>query len=188
MALAVPMSCSTSPKVFSLQQQKSVDLSWRVSVLPFLEQANLFNALDKDADANGPKNMAFSNTQIPVYQLVSRGPGIGVNSTFVQNFTGPSTIFPTLETKARLQEITDGTSNTFLTAEALAPVPWMQAKDMAMAPVAQIPLNQGAFTVGMADGSVRRVQRNAVADDMLRKLIDPRDGNPIPDGWENGGR
>jgi hypothetical protein len=83
-----------------------------------------------------------------------------------------------------IHEIADGSSNTFLFAEAQTPVPWSKPADMAVTPNGPLPLPPDQFLAAMADGSVRMVNRRGVNDQTLRLVIDPRDGQRLPMDWD----
>jgi prepilin-type processing-associated H-X9-DG protein len=85
----------------------------------------------------------------------------------------------------------DGTSNTFVVAEAAKPVIWTKPDDMEFDGKTVPALGgsfDGRFTVGYCDGSVRRFKKGMDAD-ILKLLIDPADGNVIPElsKWEDHG-
>jgi hypothetical protein len=152
-----------------------VDLSWRVSILPFVEQGNLFNQFDQTSAWDSPRNAPLENTIVPVYQDLTRVAGKPNPATPFQYFTGPGTLWPD-NSKRPLTSITDGTSNTFLFAEAAGAVPWPKPADMPMQPGAAPPLPQDKFFVAMVDGSVRLVDRRRVSDATLVLYINPADG------------
>ena len=89
-------------------------------------------------------------------------------------------MFPDPLTKIKMTQITDGTSNTFLFAEAATPVPWMKPADMAITPNGPIPVPQPRFLAAMADGTVRMIDRGRVNDNNLRGLITPAGGEILP--------
>jgi hypothetical protein len=163
-------------------QMNAADLSWRVSILPFLEQDNLFRQFDKNADWNNPNNQRFLPMMPPQYYCLTTEQKLERNeqNTFFQYFTGPNTVFPDPLQKAGIAQFPDGTSNTILVAQAQNAVPWSKAEDMALMPNGPLPLPSGQFLVLLADGSVRTMNRTRVPDPTLRLLIDPRDGQVLP--------
>ena len=157
------------------------ELSWRVTVLPYLDQANMFNQFVPQRNWDDPLNRPFLQQRPPVYVDVWRDemnkPG---EDTRFQYFTGPNTLFPEPRSVVSIKDITDGLSNTFLVAEAQTPVPWTKPADMVVAPNGPLPLPPDQFLVTFADGSVRFIDRRRATDAALRLLIDPRDGQAIP--------
>jgi hypothetical protein len=102
--------------------------------------------------------------------------------TKFQYFTGPGTLFPSPLQKVALIDIKDGSSNTFLFAEAATPVPWSKPADMVVG-IGPLPLPQDKFIATMADSSVRIVNRRSASDEVLRQIINPNDGKSGPPGW-----
>jgi hypothetical protein len=161
------------------QGTQPVDLSWRVSILPFIEQGNIFNQFDQTTAWDSPRNAALGNSIIPVYQHPGRDAGKPNSATVFQYFTGPGTLWPD-NSKRTINSITDGSSNTFLFAEASGRVPWSKPWDMVMQPGAAPPLPQDTFFVALCDGSVRLVDRRRVTDATLLLYINPTDGIVVP--------
>jgi hypothetical protein len=56
---------------------------------------------------------------------------------------------------------------------------------MAIAPDRPLPVPAKQFFAGMADGTVRVIDRSKTSDAILRQLINPNDGLP-PWNWDNG--
>jgi hypothetical protein len=100
--------------------------------------------------------------------------------TYYQTFTGKHGLFKPGK-KLTLANIPDGTSNTFMIVESAKPVIWTKPDDLPFdgkdAP-ALGGLFDGKFHVSMCDGSVRRC-RKGVELDLLRRLIDPADGEVV---------
>ncbi len=156
----------------------AIDLSWRVAILPFVEQDALFNRFDQHAGWEHAANKLLLPARPAAFSCPWRQPPEGTQTWF-QYFTGPNTLFPPGTTGVKGKEIPDGASQVILCAEAAAAVPWTQPADMLLTPNDPPPLPTGLVTVGLADGSVRVIDRDRMSDTMLRWAIDPRDGNAV---------
>jgi hypothetical protein len=154
-------------------------LSWRVAILPFIEQNQLYQQfkLDEPWDSEHnrkliplmPKTYASANAKAP--------PGF----TFIQTFVGPKTINATPTKGIDIRAIKDGTSNTLILAEAPQAVEWTKPADIAVTPNQPVQLggtNPQFAQVLFADGSSRQLPRT-LDDKTLRLLIDPADGTPV---------
>ena len=166
-----------------LPMNPAPELSWRVSILPFVEQGNMFNAFKRDQAWNSPNNQQFASNMPMLFGDASDVGKAGLSQTKFQYFTGPNTMFPDPLRKISAAEIKDGTSNTFLFAQAATPVQWSQPVDMTIGDGA-LPLPD-TFIAAFCDGSVRPIDRRKVNDGVLRQVIDPNDGQPLPMGWDN---
>jgi prepilin-type processing-associated H-X9-DG protein len=89
--------------------------SWRVLILPFLEQQALYNMYNFDEPWDSPANAMVTSTAIPVFQCPS-DPGSGIANTNYMVITGPGTVFEGSQAVS-FREIRDGTSNTLLVVE-----------------------------------------------------------------------
>jgi uncharacterized protein (TIGR03067 family) len=156
-------------------------LSWRVAILPYIEEAPLYRQFKLDEPWDSDHNKKLLAKMPRIYALV-RGTTREPHSTFYQVFTGPMTPFDGNK-KARIQQFRDGTSNTLLVVEAGEAVPWTKPDDIPYNPK-QLPklggTFKGAFYAAFADGSVRAFRRD-LAPESLRALITPAGGEAIGD-------
>jgi hypothetical protein len=154
-------------------------LSWRVAILPYIEQDELYRQFKLDEPWNSPHNIKLVPLMPKVFESAKKAePG----RTYYQTFVGPNTINKVPTQGIKFTQIPDGTSNTIMVAEASRAVEWTKPDDIRVFPNQPIVLG-GAdpkfVLVGFADGSVRPLPRT-LDQQSLRWLIDPADGNAIP--------
>ncbi len=157
-------------------------LSWRVAILPYLEQQPLYNQFHLDEPWDSPHNLRVAKSMPSFYQCPSRSsPEPGTTSYF--RFVGNGALFEK-DKATRLQDITDGSSNTIMVAEGQEAVPWTRPDDLPFDP--QQPGAQfgagsphpGGFNALFGDGSVRFIS-NSVNLNVLRALITRAGGEVI---------
>ena len=168
-------------------------LSWRVLLLPHLDEDDLYQRFHLDEAWDSPHNFPLVEKMPSIYAAPS---GLAVRvprgSTFYQVFVGMGTAFEGRQGLRLPEDFSDGTSNTILVAEAGEAVPWSKPKDLPYAPDEPLPPLGGIFTDAkrggrqfhavMADGSVRLVRRE-VGEETLRAAITRNDGKPLGPDW-----
>jgi Protein of unknown function (DUF1559) len=146
--------------------------SWRVALLPYLEQDSLYKQYDFTEPWDSPKNLKLIDKMPAVYGYpgdVGESGKPGRAAYFVP--TGVQTMFPPLPSVpgVKFAAITDGTANTIMLLEAKRNIPWTKPEDIPIDPGAAeapnvdpaIPLpklggfSPNGFHAGMVDGSVR---------------------------------
>ncbi|OWK43368.1 hypothetical protein FRUB_02967 [Fimbriiglobus ruber] len=159
-------------------------LSWRVSLLPFIDQGNLYKQFKLDEAWDGPINGPLGRTRVSVYSDGVRSDPSG-DQTPYRVFVGGGALFDENQPIA-LADVTDGLSNTIMTIEAGETVPWAQYNELPFDPAASLPPLGGSFRdvilVGMADGSVREVKKS-VDPQVLKAAITARGGESLPWRW-----
>lgn len=155
-------------------------LSWRVAVLPFLEQEALYKQFKLDQPWDSPHNIQLLKQMPKVYfrEGVSRD---GDTQTYYRVFTGRQAPFD-LRKGRRIADFTDGTSNTLLIVEAAQSVPWTRPEELEYDPMKPIPalgrFSANGSVVGFADGSVRFLSAT-INEQTLRALITHNGGEIV---------
>ncbi|HID75632.1 MAG TPA: DUF1559 domain-containing protein, partial [Planctomycetaceae bacterium] len=154
------------PAAYTTDDDGKPLLSWRVHILPFVEQASLYEQFHLDEPWDSPHN----RTLIPLMPSVYRSPG-GTREPGKTNYlgvAGPKGVFPGSE-PVGVREITDGTSHTIMLVEAgnASAVLWTKPGDFVPDPDNPIKglvgVRPGGFLAGFADGSVRFISQSVDA-------------------------
>ena len=161
--------------------------SWRVLILPFLEEEALYDRYDFDEPWDGPNNSLLASEIVALYNC-PKEPGTPSTSTSYLLVTGGETAWHN-DVAPSLADMPDGISNTIAVAEvANSGIHWMEPRDLDMdqalrgvnAPAGLcIRSNHpDGAQVGLADGSVRYISKN-ISPASLRALL-TADGDDSP--------
>jgi prepilin-type processing-associated H-X9-DG protein len=156
-------------------------LSWRVHLLPFLEQQALYKEFNLTESWDSPHNKPLIERMPSVYRNPSAKPSNSLASYLVP--AGKGSIFESKDGTA-LASITDGTSNTIMVLEVNeeASVIWTKPDDFVYdvsKPMAGLgTAHPGGFMAAMADGSVRFIAATIDPNTFLRLLM-MADGQPV---------
>jgi prepilin-type processing-associated H-X9-DG protein len=140
-------------------------LSWRVVILPYLEQQALYNKFHLDEPWDSPHNKALIKEMPMTYLCPSRKKPEEGTTTY-QVFVGEGAMFSAAGEGTQIASITDGTSNTILVVEANDAVPWTKPDDLKFDPNAKPSLrgagspHPGGFNAAFGDGSVRFIKNS----------------------------
>jgi hypothetical protein len=140
--------------------------SWRVSILPFLEQENLYNQYKQDEPWDSPHNKALL-AAIPDLYRAPGTPSDGTTSYFgfsvdeqLEKERANRGLLPPLAgTHAtRIPDIIDGTAACIMVVESKLDVPWTQPTDIPFDPNQPLPamggIHTGGFWAAICDGRV----------------------------------
>jgi hypothetical protein len=162
-------------------------LSWRVELLPYLEQADLYEKFHHDEPWDSPHNKALIVEMPDVFRHPALG-GLEEGKTVYLGVSGEQSVFlPSSDQKGRkFAEITDGTSNTLLFVEANASraVYWTQPEDFNVDEIEDLTAGlggnwpDGRFLGAMCDGSAHSLD---ASDDLIRKMATINGGETIRD-------
>jgi Protein of unknown function (DUF1559)/Domain of unknown function (DUF4190) len=168
------------PVVYSKKTGRPL-YSWRVLVLPYLEEDRLYKTLDLNEPWDSPRNAPLLVDKEPAVFRSRRRQARTADGTFYQVFVGNGALFDE-HRLTRFADITDGPANTIMIVEAASDVPWASPGDLAYRPGEPVlPLLCGpqdsGFIASFADGGTRYISRS-VSDSVLHKAI-TRAGNEV---------
>ena len=174
------------PPAFVADEQGKPMHSWRVLILPFLEEQFLYESYDFSQPWDSPANQHVLNTMPTVFRCPSDP--IADSSQTTTNYAGvfgPNCIFQGADS-VMIRDILDGTSNTLMVGEASgAGIPWTKPEDIE---VARHPTlgdvsgfssrHPGGAHFILVDGSVRFITLS-IDHRTLQNLFTRDDGNAI---------
>ena len=161
-------------------------LSWRVHILPFVDQIALYQQFHLDEPWDSAHNKELIQKIPPVYISPKHADLAKDGKTVYLVPTGKSTAFEGKEGLA-IREFTDGTSNTILAVEAHrdSAVIWTKLDDLAVDfknPLKGLKgVHTGGFFAALCDGSVRFISDN-IDLDTLKALFTRNGGEALPVG------
>ena len=161
-------------------------LSWRVAILPYLEQQNLYDQfkLDEAWDSDNNRKLVARMPKLYMDPRVPLGPE-NLNKTYYKVFVGKDAGFQ-WDTGAKPAAIADGLSNTVMAAAAGDPAIWSKPEDFEFDPKQKLPELTKPFDVlmfAMFDGSVRtiRPKNSKNFETLMKALITPNGGETYTD-------
>jgi hypothetical protein len=163
--------------------------SWRVLLLPYIDQQELYEEFKLDEPWDSPHNLALLPRMPATYALPPRQAAklkLQPYHPICHVFHGPHAAFEGKQGLRWPGDFWDGTSQTILIIEAGQPVPWTKPEDLPYDPDKPLPDLSAPFKdiirVAMADGSVRVIHRN-LNEKVLRLAIGRDDGIPRTGDW-----
>ena len=145
-------------------------LSWRVAILPYIDQAPLYQQFDLTQSWDSPHNKKLIAKMPPTYLLP--GTETKEGETHYRVLVGPSTVFE-LGARVSMVSITDGTSNTIMVVEAKEPTIWTRPEELPFDPKGPLPkfgVSPDGFNAAFCDGTVHFI-RAGTPDEVLRAMI-----------------
>ena len=160
-------------------KQPNTGLSWRVGVLPFIEQNGVYAQFDRSKSWNSPRNQLASNNRVLSYTSPDEMNAVGVD-TRVFGFNGPGALMEAnLKPPLTFAKIPDGSSNTAMVADVTTGAPWASPTDVPYVRNGPLPsfgvAGNDSFLLLLADGSVRNMKKN-ISPAVMHALIQIDDG------------
>ncbi len=167
---------------------KKYPVSWRVLILPFIEEEKLFKEYRFDEPWDGPNNIHLLQRMPRTFRHPKADSAdVPAGHTHYRVFVSradakPSALFTDGMPGPKVKETRDGNSNTILIVEAGEAVPWTMPEVLLYDRNQPLPklggLFKGQFQVALADGSIRSF-RSDIAEHKLRALITKDGGEPM---------
>jgi hypothetical protein len=170
-------------------------LSWRVAILPYIEQETLYKQFHLNEPWDSAHNIQLLSRMPRQYQIKGLKEAEPY-TTHYQAIVGPGAAWERLPGPGKFfgapglrfpASFADGTSNTILVTEAAQAVPWTKPEDVEFTPGPMRAKFGGVFAdgfnVAMADGRVLFVS-NKVEEATLRAAITRAGGEVLPENWE----
>lgn len=163
--------------------------SWRVLLLPYLDQAQLYDKYRFNEPWNGPNNSIVAKTRLPVFCCPSDDDSESAATSYLA-VIGPNTAWPG-ERPVSIKGISDGTEKTAHIVEvADSGIGWAEPRDFY---INQIPMqlnpkhgfgissrHDAGAQMGFVDGSARFVP-DTIEPQTLRRLLERNDGGDVGD-------
>jgi hypothetical protein len=160
-------------------------LSWRVHILPYLEQQALYEQFHLDEPWDSEHNRALIARMPAMYQNPNLPEQNGKTNYLA--VVGEGCIFDGTQVGKKLLDIRDGTANTIMLVEAAREqaVEWTKPDDLEYNPANPKAglggIRPGGWLVGLADGSVHFISEN-IDQEHLKAMFTGAAGDSVPPG------
>jgi hypothetical protein len=158
--------------------------SWRVLLLPYLDQGELFDRYNLDEPWDSPANRQLAG-QMPRVYAFHGGDEPGMVTTNYLAVVGDETAWPGSSGR-RYEDVSDDRASTILVVEnAGRNIHWMEPRDLEFESMSlQVNDPQGLSSkyldpaVAMLDGSLRRISET-LPEEVFRALLTADGGEPL---------
>lgn len=154
-------------------------LSWRVLILPFIEQNELYNKFKLDEPWDSPHNLALVKEMPAIYASAGAEPG----KATVQTPLTPKSAFGRPGKPVTLLDVLDGTSGTvwLIDSDPADAVIWTKPEDYDATTenaFSRLFQNRKKIPIGFIDGSIRTIEKS-LSFDTFNKLLTIADGELV---------
>ena len=160
-------------------------LSWRVHLLPFINQQVLYDQFHLDEPWDSPHNIKLL-AQIPVTYQIPEPTDLKPGFTCVELPLCEGSFWSGQKVGLLgLQDITDGSSNTIAVVNAPQDkaVPWTKPEDLQVDkddPVTSLFGDRPTIQLGLFDGSIKTIERSKVTSESLLAFLTHQGGEVGP--------
>ena len=155
-------------------------VSWRVAILPYIEEQQIYDQYNFDEPWNSEANKKLLTQMPQAYRHPSMKKGVS-EASYV-TIAGPNTATGDGAKPVKLTGYPDGTSMTMMVAETVARIPWTKPEDPNFDPKKPLRTLGGiyekGFHIALADGSLLFIPAG-ISDATLNALISCNGGEQI---------
>ncbi len=163
-----------------LTSENGTPYSWRVEILPFIEQGFLYDRYDTNLPWNHPTNLKVLKSMPRMYR--SPLDSDASTNTGYAAVVGPDTAIASEGTGNPFRVVTDGLSNTLMVLGVDTEIPWTKPEDIPFTPEISPSTLKSRFPEGfsalMGDGSVKFLSETIDAK-IFRALLTKSGGEVI---------
>jgi len=161
-------------------------LSWRVQVLPYLDQSELHKQFKFDQPWDSDTNKKLL-AKMPKVFVSPRVKVKATGHTVYQGFAGPGALFEPGKQLLFPASIPDGTSNTIMCVESSVAAAWTKPADLPFNEKADLPDFGKAYgskpLIVMCDGSVRTLDTTKTSAQTIKHAITVAGGEVLGSDW-----
>ena len=155
--------------------------SWRVAILPYIEQAPLYEQYDPNIAWDAPGNDVVRMTKILNYQCPSANNTMPNETNYVM-IVGNGTVGGLPNESTKYHEIRDGTANTIMVVEVVGSgIEWSEPRDLAIEQLSMAVNNgtgngpssnhPGGLNALFCDGAVHFISEGIAPEDLECLLL-----------------
>ncbi len=161
-------------------------LSWRVLILPYMEQDALYKQFKLDEPWDSLHNIKLLEKMPSFYKPFAGHQTREPYTTYFQVFVGKGAAFEGTKGMKISSDFPDGISNTILIAQAKHAVPWTKPEDLNFGPDLPLPELGGifpkTFQVATVDTSTRSLPDD-ISEKTLRAAITRNGKDELGEDW-----
>ena len=148
--------------------------SWRVAILPYIGQQELFDRYRFDEEWDSEENTKLLSEMPDLFRS-----SMSDDDSTTTGFLGVADEHATFGANNKLSDFTDGTSDTIAILQTDRAVPWTKPEDLELSSKLIDELLQKSFPFSTVDGALHSIPKTDLNKQQLRDLITMDDGNPV---------
>jgi prepilin-type processing-associated H-X9-DG protein len=148
------------------------ELSWRVAMLPYIEEQGAYSQFDQGAAWDSPRNQPLSRAMPQFYAHPEQDLATRSQMTHYQAVVGPTAFFER-DKPHHIADCKRGLTNTIMIVEAGEPVIWSKPQDVNYSdsqPLPKLGVSSSGFNVLFADGHVQFFPKGT-DEKVIRELV-----------------